>query len=1750
MTSQTNDLVENAVAEGGAYEVLRKRLQEQGLRLRELVEALNKERLQEFGSSDMDILSRIRVRTENNCVARDIVRVGDFLLFGYNVFIGLKKETKVSDVFALYQLTETEQGLELSEHTSDGTFLADAKFQSDFNELYTYYKNAKLLQIVVRQGRLLAAFQIGERLEDLRVFQWAVNAAGEVESYIDNRGERYIQLPPRHDFEWTEIKREQVIEGLHPHINILDTLFVDNIRGDLTFKIENNTRTGEGIFSDPVEDENQSLDDGQFFYAQVGELILIKVLPYREESWRYYVFNKRLSKVTRIDAIGQSCVQLPEDHGLMFPGGYYLETGELKHFDEEIDGFRFKRMIRSPNGEDVLFVFYEIPQGISGLYSYNLITKSLQNPIVGHGYALLNDGRMVVFTADDEPTRIHPMQVWKTPYFSETFAAQETTSQTFLGRIGNKELVRGISDLLSICRLVEQNVASFEHYNSLIKSAMRLFDQYYWLDSKELAEVHGLLKELVASGELVLDEYEKVASIQDSSRTALEQAAADKKKLIQSLSPESWSQPGDFVNALDSARKLRGRLMTLRDYRYIDLSAIDAMEAELVETEQELAQETVKFLATPKALDGYYERLDELTEKAEKLETRVELKPLLEEFGSISAGLDLLSELVATLEVEDAVQRTRIIDGISEIYAKINQQKAKVQNKAKSLGSKEATAQFAAQFRLFEQSLSNALGLADTPDKCDELLSRLLNQLQELEGQFGEFDEFLGDILAKRDEVYDAFDKHKQRLIEERQRKTHTLADAAGRILESIGKRSQRFQQMDEVNTFFASDALAQKVRQIVKQLRDLGDQIAADDLESRLKSAKEQAVRGLRDKTDIFEEGGKVIKLGPRHRFSVNTQELDLSILPRDDKLFIHVTGSDYYQPIDDPELDACRRYWDMTLMSETPDVYRSEFLAHRFLEHINSPRQTALKDKVMQALAAGDGVQPFVTEFAGPRYKEGYEKGIHDHDAALILAKVLPVISQAQLLRYTGRIRALACLFWSARQHDEESAAWRAQARAAQIMLDVLNSPQAMMQLEDALGRLLWEFVERQRLDFSEVDVAQAAAYLAAELGKDALAFESGKYAMDSYERMKLNLQTSTAWNMLQESMKSLDGDLGARWRLAQSWLQAFLQKADQTFEDYHYEAVAILAAEQEIPRDKREVDLRFAVSGLLGSHPRIKEQTLQLALDDFMARMTRHVEEDIAGYERYLKLRQQKLEQARKMLRLNELKPRPLTSFVRNKLINDHYLKFIGDNLAKQMGTVGESKRTDNMGLLMMISPPGYGKTTLMEYTASRLGLTFVKVNCPSLGHDVVSLDPEKAPHSTARQELIKLNFGFELANNVMLYLDDIQHTHPEFLQKFISLCDGTRRVEGVWNGETRTYDLRGKKFCIVMAGNPYTESGETFKVPDMLANRADIYNLGDVLGGMEDAFAMSYIENAMTSNPVLAPLATRDMEDFYRFIDAAKGREVAATDMKHTYSGAEFKEVVDVLGKLMDVQKVVLRVNQEYIRSSAQADAYRSEPTFKLQGSYRNMNKLAEKITSVMTGDELQQLLEDHYQGESQLLTQGAEENLLKLAELRGTLTSDQQIRWASIKEEFAKNRGLKDMDASQQAVRQLREMTDGLRRLTEVVGQGNKPALPVEASKDYSADVVKQLARMVKAMSDLKDAAPKVDVAPKVEVVNQPMPGLDKILATLADTIQNSIYPLVKTMDGKLQLDLETHKRMAELNAKIDSLRLELKKPEA
>jgi hypothetical protein len=211
---------------------------------------------------------------------------------------------------------------------------------------------------------------------------------------------------------------------------------------------------------------------------------------------------------------------------------------------------------------------------------------------------------------------------------------------------------------------------------------------------------------------------------------------------------------------------------------------------------------------------------------------------------------------------------------------------------------------------------------------------------------------------------------------------------------------------------------------------------------------------------------------------------------------------------------------------------------------------------------------------------------------------------------------------------------------------------------------------------------------------------------------------------------------------------------------------------------------------------------------------------------------------------------------------------------------------------------------------------------------------------------------------------------------------------------------------------MAGNPYTESGQRFRIPDMLANRADVWNLGDVLSGRDDVFALSYLENALTANPVLAPLAGRDRGDVELLVRLARGDTAVRADrLAHPYQPVELEQILSVLRKLLRVQQVVLANNRAYIASAAQSDDARTEPPFKLQGSYRNMNKLAERVVPAMNDAELDAVIDDHYAGEAQTLTSDAEANLLKLAELRGRLTAAQAVRWAEVKSAYLRARAL-------------------------------------------------------------------------------------------------------------------------------------------
>jgi hypothetical protein len=594
-----------------------------------------------------------------------------------------------------------------------------------------------------------------------------------------------------------------------------------------------------------------------------------------------------------------------------------------------------------------------------------------------------------------------------------------------------------------------------------------------------------------------------------------------------------------------------------------------------------------------------------------------------------------------------------------------------------------------------------------------------------------------------------------------------------------------------------------------------------------------------------------------------------------------------------------------------------------------------------------------------------------------------------------------------------------------------------------------------------------AQAAAYLvrqlAGERGGDEWVVSAGGDDLAAALTREID-----RGGRLAEWQRDLEAALPAeRWRLARDWVRAYALAHAPKLLAWVDDAAAVLAIPA--PRQRLHATLDAELDGLRSEHPRIDSGRMTLNLNDFWRRFLHHRTHVVPAFEALQQLRLELVTREKARLQLAQFQARPLSTFVRNRLIDEVYLPLVGDNLAKQLGTAGEGGRTDRMGMLLLISPPGYGKTTLMEYVADRLGLIFVRINCPALGHGITSIDPATAANSAARQELEKLNLGLAMGNNVMLYLDDIQHTNPEFLQKFIALADGTRRIEGVWQGEPRSYDMRGKRFAIVMAGNPYTESGDVFRIPDMLANRSDIYNLGDVLSGHEGLFSLSYLENSLTANPVLLPLSSREPKDVHLLVRMAEGEDVAASEFAHGYSAAELDELTALFSRLFRARDLLLKVNLAYIESAAQQDAYRTEPPFKLQGSYRNMTKLAARITPLMNDAELDALLRDHYRGEAQTLTTGAEENLLRLAHLLGRPTPDERARWQAICDEFVRRRRLGGDDADG-STRIAASLLDVARAVDELKPkeQGNEAQRLAEAVLEIAVTYRKILMPLISA----------------------------------------------------------------------------------
>jgi vacuolar-type H+-ATPase subunit I/STV1 len=310
-----------------------------------------------------------------------------------------------------------------------------------------------------------------------------------------------------------------------------------------------------------------------------------------------------------------------------------------------------------------------------------------------------------------------------------------------------------------------------------MRQATDLLDSYFWIKEAEAFDPASVLNEIKATASTAIAEFERVVQLRASAASQLGEQEAATKDLVNKLRQARHEDIQSHVNALASLRELTGRVITLRDVRYMDLGRVEALEKQIKEWQERQARHCVAFLLQDDAMAPYSARIEAMEARVADLAKVNDAEELRKEAEAAGGELEMLIETVTNLKIDDATQRTAIIDSISGLFAGLNRLRAALQNKRKQLGASEGAAEFASQLKLLDQAVVNYLDVCDSPAKCEDYLSRIMVQIEELEGQFSEFDEYIAKLTDQRETVYNAFEARRLALVEARNKRADTLSE-------------------------------------------------------------------------------------------------------------------------------------------------------------------------------------------------------------------------------------------------------------------------------------------------------------------------------------------------------------------------------------------------------------------------------------------------------------------------------------------------------------------------------------------------------------------------------------------------------------------------------------------------------------------------------------------------------------------------------------------------------------------------------------------------------------------------------------------------------------------------------------------------------------------------------------------------------------------------------------------------------------
>ncbi|MDO9175437.1 MAG: DNA repair ATPase, partial [Actinomycetota bacterium] len=256
------------------YQLLRDRLHAIAGRLQAVADEVNLTRASVFASVPLALVEQDRLRTEQPSQPRDVVGLGDLLLFGFNTSGSLGRTRTVHDAFSLFRVQRASAtDWNFSELPADdpASFLSDAGFTRDVAELFTYYADTRLLKLQVVGTRLLMVFSVGTSVDDVRVLRWQLGADDAAPTYIDAYGDHDMVATSAFDFEWVAAARELIVEGRWRHYAIANLLYIGIEKQQLEFRIDDVIVGGRTVHAEPLSEE-QAIDELNIGYAALGDV--------------------------------------------------------------------------------------------------------------------------------------------------------------------------------------------------------------------------------------------------------------------------------------------------------------------------------------------------------------------------------------------------------------------------------------------------------------------------------------------------------------------------------------------------------------------------------------------------------------------------------------------------------------------------------------------------------------------------------------------------------------------------------------------------------------------------------------------------------------------------------------------------------------------------------------------------------------------------------------------------------------------------------------------------------------------------------------------------------------------------------------------------------------------------------------------------------------------------------------------------------------------------------------------------------------------------------------------------------------------------------------------------------------------------------------------------------------------------------------------------------------------------------------